>query len=63
VPATPDTQQTVSLHIPADRGIGRKPSQLGVGVHQSFQVVIVQLIAPVFVLVVLSQQPLGEFGR
>ena len=52
----------VSLHVAPDRGIGAEPPQRRIGLHQRGEVVVVQLVAPVRVLAVLEQKPLGQ-GR
>ena len=50
----------VSLHVPPDRGIRAERPQRRIGLHQGGEVVVVQLIAPVLVIAVLENQPLGE---
>src|SRR3989304_4741249 len=55
-------RQSVSLHVPPHRGIRRQWSQRGIGLEQSGQVVVVQLVAPVWVGTTLRDQSLGD-GR
>ena len=50
----------VSLHVSFDGGIGTQPPQRRIGLHQGGEVVVVQLVAPVGVLAVLEQKPLGQ---
>ena len=55
--------QAVSLQVTADRGIRRQHSQRRLGLHQRRQVVVVQLVAPVRMLLVLATQSLGHGRR
>src|SRR5437879_1011098 len=54
------THQAVSLHVPPDRGIRAERPKRWIGLHQSGQVVVVQLVAPVGVVAVLKNKPLGN---
>ena len=50
----------VRLHVAPDRGIRAERPQRRIGLHQSGEVVVVQLVAPVRVLAVLEMKPLGQ---
>jgi hypothetical protein len=52
--------QAASLHVAFDRGIRRESPQRGLDLHQGGEVVVVESVAPVRVVVVLENQPLGQ---
>ena len=54
------SHQAVSLHVPLDCGIGAERPQRGIGLHQNGEVVVVQLVAPVRIVAVLENKPLGD---
>ena len=50
----------VRLHVAPNRGIRTERPECRIGLHQSGEVVVVQLVAPVRVLAVLELKPLGQ---
>jgi hypothetical protein len=50
----------VRLHVAPDRGIRAERPQRGIVLEQRGEVVVVQLVAPVGMLAVLEQKPLGQ---
>ena len=48
------------LHVPADRRVRTEPPQRRIGLHRRGEVVIVQLVGPVRMVLILSQQVQGQ---
>ena len=52
--------QATGLHVAFDRGIRREPPERGLRLHQGSEIIEVELIAPVWMVAVLENQPPGQ---